>query len=151
MNEEVCNVPVAVSSCNDRDTTPVCWERNVTQTTCNNQLWLGVMLRRAMKASGTRGAIVNVTSAAGLRGGLGPAAYSASKAGVIALTQQAACECAPSGIRVNSVAPAYVNTVRRYCCRFGGFQVVAAVHSQKKSAASWSVFGGGSFLRSAHS
>ena len=65
-----------------------------------------------MKASGTRGAIVNVTSAAGLRGGLGPAAYSASKAGVIALTQQAACECAPAGIRVNSVAPAYVSTVR---------------------------------------
>ena len=65
-----------------------------------------------MKASGTRGAIVNVTSAAGLRGGLGPAAYSASKAGIIALTQQAACECAPAGIRVNSVAPAYVSTVR---------------------------------------
>ncbi len=68
-----------------------------------------------MKASGTRGAIVNVTSAAGLRGGLGPAAYTASKAGIIALTQQAACECAPAGIRVNSVAPAYVSTVRSLC------------------------------------
>ena len=67
-----------------------------------------------MKASGTRGAIVNVTSAAGLRGGLGPAAYTSSKAGVIALTQQAACECAPHGIRVNSVAPAYVSTVCTY-------------------------------------
>lgn len=65
-----------------------------------------------MKASGTSGVIVNVTSAAGLRGGLSPADYSTSKAGVIALTQQAACEAAPHGIRVNSVAPAYVATVR---------------------------------------
>jgi NAD(P)-dependent dehydrogenase (short-subunit alcohol dehydrogenase family) len=55
---------------------------------------------------------VNVTSAAGLRGGLSPADYSTSKAGVLALTQQAACEAAPHGIRVNSVAPAYVPTVR---------------------------------------
>ena len=66
-----------------------------------------------MKASGTQGSIVNVTSAAGLRGGLGPAAYTASKAAAIALTQQAACECAPYGIRVNAVAPAYVSTVSR--------------------------------------
>lgn len=64
-----------------------------------------------MKASGTLGVIVNVTSAAGLRGGLSPADYSTSKAGVIALTQQAACEAAPHGIRVNSVAPAYIATV----------------------------------------
>lgn len=66
-----------------------------------------------MKEGSTRGSIVNVTSAAGLRGGLGPAAYTASKAAVIALTQQAACECSEYGIRVNSVAPAYVNTVIR--------------------------------------
>lgn len=70
-----------------------------------------VSWRRAMKASGTRGVIVNVTSAAGLRGGLSPADYSTSKAGVVALTQQAACEAAPLGIRVNSVAPAFVATV----------------------------------------
>ena len=85
-----------------------------------------------MKASGTRGAIVNVTSAAGLRGGLGPAAYSASKAGVIALTQQAACECAPSGIRVNSVAPAYVNTVRLHRCRDGSEAGSLLVHNRQQ-------------------
>ena len=66
---------------------------------------------RAMKASGVQGSIVNVTSAAGLRGGLSPADYATSKAGVVALTQQAACEFAGDGIRVNSVAPAYVSTV----------------------------------------
>ena len=82
---------------------------------------------RAMKASGTRGAIVNVTSAAGLRGGLGPAAYSASKAGVIALTQQAACECAPAGVRVNSVAPAYVSTVRSVSAAADGTDMLWSV------------------------
>lgn len=65
-----------------------------------------------MKAAGVQGVIINVTSAAGLRGGLSPADYAASKAGVVALTQQAACEFAGHGIRVNSVAPAYVSTVR---------------------------------------
>ena len=66
-------------------------------------------------AAGVQGVIVNVTSAAGLRGGLSPADYAASKAGVIALTQQAACELAGHGIRVNSVAPSYVSTVRQHC------------------------------------
>ena len=72
---------------------------------------VSLFMCRAMLASGTLGAIVNVTSAAALRGGLSPADYSTSKAGVLALTQQAACEAAPHGIRVNSVAPAYVPTV----------------------------------------
>lgn len=73
---------------------------------------IGPAMCRAMLSSSTLGAIVNVTSAAALRGGLSPADYSTSKAGVLALTQQAACEAAPHGIRVNSVAPAYVPTVR---------------------------------------
>ncbi len=67
-----------------------------------------------MKEAGTRGAIVNVASAAGLRGGLSSADYACSKAGMLVLTQQAACELAGEGIRVNSVAPSYVNTVSSY-------------------------------------
>ncbi len=66
-----------------------------------------------MRASGTHGAVVNVTSAAGLRGGLSPSVdYTCSKAGMVMLTQQAACELARDGIRVNSVAPSFVSTVR---------------------------------------
>jgi len=58
-----------------------------------------------------RGAIVNVSSLAGQSGGiLVSAAYSASKAGLIALTKVAAREGAPWEVRCNAVAPGPVQT-----------------------------------------
>ena len=59
-----------------------------------------------------RGAIVNVSSVAAQRGGglLGTAAYSTSKGAVMAMTKALAREFAPSGIRVNAVAPALTMT-----------------------------------------
>jgi NAD(P)-dependent dehydrogenase (short-subunit alcohol dehydrogenase family) len=56
------------------------------------------------------GAIVNTASVAGRFGFRGLAAYCASKAGVIALTQVAAVENARFGIRVNAVSPGMVAT-----------------------------------------
>ena len=60
---------------------------------------------RAMVEAGTGGSIVNITSIEGTRGAPGYAAYAAAKAGVINLTQTAALELAPHGIRVNCLAP----------------------------------------------
>jgi NAD(P)-dependent dehydrogenase (short-subunit alcohol dehydrogenase family) len=65
---------------------------------------------RAMKAAGRGGCIINTASVAGLGGGGGPTAYSASKAAVINLTTLSAVELAPFRIRVNSILPGGILT-----------------------------------------
>ncbi|WP_330181038.1 SDR family oxidoreductase [Nocardia sp. NBC_01503] len=56
------------------------------------------------------GAIVNLASVVAITGAEGRGAYSASKAGIIALTRQMASEYAPLGIRVNAVGPGLIVT-----------------------------------------
>ena len=57
-----------------------------------------------------RGAIVNISSIWGLRGASFEVAYACTKAAIIALTRSLAMELAPSGIRVNCVAPGVIHT-----------------------------------------
>lgn len=56
------------------------------------------------------GAIVNVASVAATRGAPGRAAYAVSKAAILSLTRTAAVEWSERGLRVNAVAPGYVET-----------------------------------------
>ncbi|SRR5258706_4853372 len=63
---------------------------------------------RKRVAAGGGGAIVNLASTAGFSARVGAAHYSASKAGVVMLTKSMAQELGPHAIRVNSVAPGFI-------------------------------------------
>ena len=81
----------------------------VVDVNLNGLFWCNRLAARRMTARG--GAIVNVASVMGLSGGLFPnAAYQASKGAVVNLTRALALEWASRGIRVNAVAPNYVDT-----------------------------------------
>lgn len=86
----------------------------------------------AMAATG--GAIVNVSSASGIRAAAGAAAYSASKAAVGMLTRVAAKECRERGlpVRVNAVSPAGVKTAM--WTRLPSFQALVAQHGSEEAA-----------------
>jgi len=64
--------------------------------------------RPLIKAKG--GAIVNIASVVGEMGNSGQAAYSASKGALIALTKTVARELASRNVRVNAVAPGFIDT-----------------------------------------
>src|SRR5215213_7371789 len=67
--------------------------------------------REAYKLMAPRGgAVVNISSIAGLGGLPRRNAYGAAKAGIVAMTRSMACEWASDGLRVNAVAPGYVGT-----------------------------------------
>lgn len=87
--------------------------------------------REAARRMTGGGKIINIASIAGIRGGNNISAYSASKAGVIALTRAASSELGPKGIRVNAIAPGVIDTpgvkVEMEPLKAGGLDIEAVI------------------------
>lgn len=82
---------------------------HVISTNLTGPLLLTRLVTRHMVVR-SRGAIINISSIIGLRGYAGLAAYSATKAGLDGMTRGLARELGPRNIRVNSIAPGYLET-----------------------------------------
>ena len=94
-------------------------------------------------AAGGHGAIVNIASTFGMVGAPATPAYAASKGAVIALTRQLAVDFGPRGIRVNAVAPGYVdNDMDQRRSRMSPEQAAASL-AARETAAALQPLGGG--------
>lgn len=75
-----------------------------------NSVYNMTSLAGAQMMRAKTGSIVNITSISGIFGNYGQVNYTAAKAGVIGITKTAAKELGARGIRVNAVAPGFIQT-----------------------------------------
>ena len=104
----VCSAGVSGSSLRTEDVTDAEWKK-VMAINADGVFWCNRAVAPGMAERGY-GRIVNVASIAGKEGNPMAAAYSASKAAVIALTKAVGKDFARSGVSVNCIAPAVIET-----------------------------------------
>src|SRR6266851_3804685 len=91
------------------DTDPELW-RQVLSVNLEGTFNMCQAFARVVKEAQTQAAIVNLSSAAGIRGVPNRLPYAASKYGVVGITQTMALELGALGIRVNAVVPGMIRT-----------------------------------------
>ncbi len=84
------------------------WDQ-VINTNLSSAFFTSKVVARMM-ARQRSGSIINMTSVVGIMGNGGQANYSASKAGLIGLTKSVAREVGSRGVRVNAIAPGFIQT-----------------------------------------
>jgi NAD(P)-dependent dehydrogenase (short-subunit alcohol dehydrogenase family) len=84
--------------------------RDVLNTNLDGVFRVAQAAARAMVASGKGGSIINIASVLGMRVSTNLLSYATAKAGVIQMTEALALEWARHRIRVNAIAPGYIET-----------------------------------------
>jgi NAD(P)-dependent dehydrogenase (short-subunit alcohol dehydrogenase family) len=98
-----CTPPRPFLQMTDKD-----WEFDIAINLNSTRLGTKTVLPLMIKQKS--GKIVNITSGAGIHGGMFTTGYAAAKAGIIAFSMGVAKEAAPEGINVNCVSPGVANT-----------------------------------------
>ena len=83
---------------------------NVMETNLNGAFRVAKQVSDLMTKQGRPGSIINISSILGLRVGVQQTSYAVSKAGLTQLTKMMALELARNNIRVNAIAPGYIQS-----------------------------------------